>query len=136
MADITVEGKCRYCGIPISLTVDSDYKELGDPYDLIQMAACDRCANYRSKIRPIYESIRTHCMWGEQKLYNTPILKEKAVENLRGLLAAYINLLATHRHLTPGQVDEGIIEGLMNHPAEFVKIMRRVSAAYQQKNLL
>ena len=45
---------CKFCQRPITLEID-DYYELKDPLGLIRLAACNRCADLRSRRRSIME---------------------------------------------------------------------------------
>lgn len=48
---IPVKAKCKFCGRELTLQIDTEYHKVGDRYRLIELAACNHCADLRVRRR-------------------------------------------------------------------------------------
>ena len=53
---------CKFCKSPITIEIDDEYSKLGDPFKLIGMASCNRCADLRTERRCLEGKIKRVCM--------------------------------------------------------------------------
>lgn len=53
---------CKFCGKNMVVEIDNDYAELGDPFKLLQYAACNHCADLRERKRTLDQGIRKICI--------------------------------------------------------------------------
>lgn len=49
---------CKFCRIPITVTINDEYAKLGDPYKLLPLASCNRCADLRQQRRSLEDRFR------------------------------------------------------------------------------
>lgn len=56
MSTTTIDGVCQFCKVPIRLSIDDDYRALNDPFGLLKLASCNRCADLRSRRRRLHEA--------------------------------------------------------------------------------
>lgn len=61
--------ECKFCRKPIFLEIDDAYAGMRDPYKLVPMASCNRCADLRVRKRTLEERISRTCMAYFQHLH-------------------------------------------------------------------
>lgn len=126
-----VEAKCKFCGCLLSITVDDDYGKLGDPYNLLPLAACNRCADYREKRRIIFAHIRVLCLGLIQGEWTKKEDIEKVRLNMEKLLKNYIRIYAKYKNLEEADWDEAILEAVMSKPKGYVDVLINIPAIFK-----
>jgi hypothetical protein len=119
-----IASKCKFCAKPIFLTVDDDYGKLGDPFNLIKMAACNTCADLRIKRRNITECI--YRMLVKLTIDRSEAMREKVTGPLSILVDMYLNLISEWTHQPKDEAGESVITALMESPKAFGETLSRL----------
>lgn len=130
-----VDSKCKFCGMALTLSVSDDYAAMGDPFNLVRLAACNRCADYRVARRKIIDSVKVIAERFIQHQVGKDSL-ETEKEKLADLVKRYMRLLADFRRLPVPEYDSAIVEDLVQRPTYFVTTMNQVAKLFQQKELV
>ena len=135
-------GKCKFCNKPLNLIVDDGYFELKEKFakekidlDLIKLAACDRCADYRNAIYPFEQRIKKICL----NLLGGLIPKSehgKTEEVLTALCQKYMVIVAHHRKTPVPIWDASIAAAMMSSPGNFSLILCDVRRMCAQPTLV
>ncbi len=126
---------CKFCKKPGFVQVDEEYAALRDPYGLLNMASCNRCADYRVSRRGIFRKTKMLCELLVQGIIPAAD-KPKVKESLETLVQRYMRLYADHYDLAMPDFDPAIVEAMMWKPAEFSGVLGRIPKLFQQKALL
>lgn len=103
-----VKSQCKFCHKPLVLKCDAEYGDMGDPYRLVRLAACDNCADLRVRQRNIIEGLK-HAIFLMAYGYD-----EKLKEASRKLLKAYLRLVSDWLHIDPVlDWDEAILDDFL-----------------------
>ncbi len=132
---MNVEAKCKFCGKALTLTIDDDYAALGDPYKLIPLASCNRCATFREDRRRVMEQIKFNCMMllgGAVKKDEIP----KKREAIEALIKRYMRLLSDFKDQPMPDWDNALLDDIMDKPGNFSLILAQVPKMFQQPTLV
>lgn len=101
--------QCRFCKKPITLEIDNDYVALGMPFDFIlELAACDRCAELRERRSRLETKIGKACTFIE--FLGDRDAKQRAImRNILLSLARKYGKLILDWHNELGDFDSPII---------------------------
>jgi hypothetical protein len=140
---VRILAKCKFCGKPLTLEVADDFHEFGTmtletdkgSMKLADLAACNRCADYRVERRRVFDRIKIQCM----DLLTGAVKKEglpKARETLTNLVKRYMRLLADFKEVPMPDWDEAIVDGIMEKPGNYALIMALVPRMFAQPTLV
>lgn len=108
--------KCKVCGKPITLNIDDDYAELGDPYKLEKLGTCDKCVAQHAlqqKMNTALERISAMLRIVGNDVEERPALLGKAEK----ILKAYLRLISTKEKLREELPwDDTILDKYAAHP--------------------
>jgi hypothetical protein len=121
-----IDAKCKFCGKTLALQVDDSYADLGDPFKLVGMAACNRCADMRVERRKLEHEIRTFAL-------GLIGLKGKARQDaesaaapfLHKLLESWLDLAKRWRGVAV-EYDDGMLDSLLAKPEEYADVLMRM----------
>jgi hypothetical protein len=131
-----VDAQCKFCKAKIVLDMDEDYCLRGDPYKLVAMAACQRCADWQSARRFLYGRIKIHCEALIQGVVRTNEERGVTEQALRKLLSKYIKRMSEYRREPLPEWDESILEALLASPSNFSNILSRIPSLFRQAKLI
>lgn len=108
--------KCKFCGREMVVQIADDYPS-ADPFKLLRLAACNRCADLRVKKRVLEESLCRTCntvQFASQSNKNAAI--EKARPLLDTLTRKYASLVADWHNMSGYLWDEEFVNLLTEKP--------------------
>lgn len=88
-----ISSKCKFCQCNVSLDIDDTYVNSGDPYKIMRLAACDRCADLRERRRGLHQAFVQACssvMAGADATGAKPVFER--------LTKAYLKLICDWTH--------------------------------------
>lgn len=110
-----VKAKCQFCSRELSLEIDDGYASLGDPFKLQRLAACNRCADLKTKQRKL--EYRLEYFTGLLRVKMT----DKEAENLKVSMCKtakdYLRCICEFLRVDYVDWDEAILDALMIAPA-------------------
>lgn len=117
---------CQFCKIPITVEIDDSYAELGDPYKLIRMAACNRCADLRVTRRNLERLMGRQC--SALCLLRSSKTKEPTEirSNLERLTQDYARMIARWNHLDGMAWEPAIVDAILEDPHHWGDIAARM----------
>lgn len=99
---------CRFCHKPITLEIDDDYAALGDPLNVLKLAACDHCAVLRVNRKRLEEKIQRACSYLE--FLGTSDAKQRSIlRNILLSLSRKYGQLIVSWHNETGNFDSPVI---------------------------
>jgi hypothetical protein len=115
---------CKFCHMPLTLTIDDGYPADLDPHQLIQIAACNSCADARVARRVIEAKLGRVC-------YQYSILPIAKRDETRANVAAVLTKLTkdyasmiARWHKFQGQVwDQEAVNLLLDKPERWTDII-------------
>jgi hypothetical protein len=119
--------KCKFCQKEITLDIDDNYAALGDPFKLITLAACNRCADLRTRRMAITDKIAAVCYtvaFAPASIRSET--KEKMKPVLRGYLMAYVGLVEDWKGGDSGEFDESVVEAVLSAPGQWPDVIKRL----------
>jgi hypothetical protein len=133
---MTKDVVCKFCKKPVTLTVSDDYAQLGDPFKIMAMAACNQCVDKREEHRALQERIKLACM----NYYSSPFSKVLS-DNTRAVLERHIRkyngLVSKWISSDELDYDPAVVDALMENPTRWLDTLKRVwVVARQSKRLL
>ncbi len=124
---------CKFCKKPISVMVSKEYRELGDPYQLLDMAACNNCADVRAWRRELEDKIGRLCNKVD-RIWR--ILSEDSKAELRGKLIeatqSYARMISKTHFMDGMKWEEGIVDVLIAKPKEWPDVLTRMWKMFDQ----
>lgn len=117
---------CQFCKIPITVEIDDSYSELGDPYKIVRMAACNRCADLRVTRRNLERLMGRQC--SALCLLRSSKTKEPTEirSNLERLTQDYARMIARWNHLDGMAWEPAIVEAILEDPHHWGDIASRM----------
>jgi hypothetical protein len=116
--------KCQFCHKPLVLEIDDDYAATGDRFKLIPYAACNRCADLRTRRRILTEAIG-HIM-AIAIFDRRPAILDSFRTILGRLTSRYVEMVSDWTGNPEMEWDEGIVDALIRRPGEWGKTMQRL----------
>jgi hypothetical protein len=118
---------CKFCKIPISVSIDDSYAELRDPFKLIQIAACNRCADLRITKRKLEGKIKIVVMgYALSSAKEAREIELKIREVLTDYTKQYAHLIAVW-HKRDGMLwDEEVVNSLIDRPKYWGDSLKRL----------
>lgn len=115
---------CKFCKMPITVEIDDAYAELGDPYKLLPMACCNRCADLRLT-RGVLEGKIKHACLGlfQKKGMASREVVTRTREVLTKLTQGYATMIARWNHKEGMAWDEECVNMMMDKPEYWHKIL-------------
>ena len=111
--------KCKFCGLPFTVNVDEDSCGWFKLPWWLSLAACNRCADYRTRMLDYCDSIKRTCDDWTQACNTGPKTEAKARQDTDEILCAVTKRLYRfidkHCRATT-QWDHAIVETLMDKP--------------------
>lgn len=134
---MNVTATCKFCRKSLNLTIDDDYGALGDPFRLIPLAACNHCADFRSKRRVVYQTMKkiTWILIAGMVKRGTEEY-EQSKDSIRQLCKRYLRLIADYRKLPIPDWDEAILESILSQPTKWQETLGRMNGMFAQQALL
>lgn len=126
-----VEATCKFCQVPLRLQVDGEYAALGDPYKLLKLASCNRCADYRVSMRKVVDQIKRVAMERLVASHDEETTK-RARETLTVLLKKMMRLMSDYRRTNMPDWDEGIVDSILNDPSQFGRVLGRLPLLFRE----
>jgi|SRR5579872_3115650 len=120
-----IDGKCRVCGIKLTVEAEDDYMAEGfDPMGLMKLLTCNRCYDYKTNRENIEDKIKQCCI----VLIQAQIQKgSETWQRIRlifiSLTRRYAELVQRYNHYPTVLWDEDFSELLMDKPHLWWKIM-------------
>lgn len=114
---------CKFCHKPITVEVDDDYAKLGDPYKLLQKAACNACADVRMLRRVLEERISRVSTVYAAIHHPSDSVKINTRKSISKLLQAYCRMIARWNRLEGMAFDEAAVDTLMEHPSQWAEVL-------------
>jgi hypothetical protein len=123
---------CKFCLNPITIDIDDDYAALGDPYKLLPMACCNRCADIRVERRQLEDKIKFVCKMRELDPKLAVQRREKDRATLERLLKKYSNLIARW-HFKEGMCwDDAVLETIMETPKQWFDVLGKLWKMFRE----
>lgn len=123
---------CKFCKNPITVTIDDDYAELGDPLKLLGLAACNTCADLRVERRGLERKIAFAC---NQVLRAGKMDDDERAEHAKGLselLQEYAKMIARWHGKEGSCWDEAIVDAILSNPIKWGEVLGRLWTMYRQ----
>lgn len=123
---------CKFCKKPLVISVDDDYAQVGDPFKLLPLAACNRCADMKEKKRTLEDAIAKVCFHIRalgQKISADQTAKSKAT--LEILTRAYSRMVAKYLNATYPAWDMSCVNLLVDKPDHWPAIVGQLWKMYE-----
>ncbi len=117
---------CKFCKKPITIEIDDAYAELGDPYKLLPMAACNRCADLRVQKRNIEGQLGSLCASISVAKGSKDGMPKNAKSNVERLTKIYASLIARWNNLDGMAWEPGIVDAIIADPHHWGDISHRM----------
>ena len=128
---------CKFCKREMVVQVDDGYAPLGDPYKLMRLAACNRCADLRTRRHSLEQSIQTVC---RTIAYCTAKGRDAAIARAKPMLDAltrkYCVLVADWHNMSGYLWDEAFPAMLIEKPERFGDILHGYWKTFRQSQNL
>lgn len=112
---MNVKAKCQFCSRELTLEVDDEYSRLGDPLKLLRLAACNRCADLKTKQRRIEG--RLEYLTSLLLIKKTETEMENFKRSMERTAKDYLRLICEFLRVDYVDWDEAILDALMIAPA-------------------
>jgi hypothetical protein len=109
-----VKARCKFCGKDLTLHIAEDYDEVGDSLKIMKLAACNRCADLKTRIRRLEGDLSKECGMLLTKPHFT--IKDRIKSRLAALSRAYLNTISNWLNREPAQWEETILEDMLENP--------------------
>lgn len=133
------ETTCKFCKKGIEVEIDDEYADLGDPFNLLPMASCNRCADLRMRRMRLLDMIRALAMTllGERNEAALDELKGEMRETAQKLVRKFRELAEDWHHGDCGPWDETMVDALLNGPKYYGNVLGRIwRLSRQPKSML
>jgi hypothetical protein len=131
----TIKAACKFCKRPLELRIDDEYAKLRDPYHLLGLASCNKCADFMDDRRKVHGEIKKHAM----RLFSREIKKENLPgtrEILTKLIQRYMRLIADYRDLPMPDWDNALVDDMLSKPGNYALILGQVPKLFSQPQLV
>ena len=123
---------CKFCKKPLVISVDDDYAQVGDPFKLLPLAACNRCADMRVKKTSLEEAIGKVCFQVRSLGQNiTADQTAKSKATLEILTRAYSRMVANYINATYPAWDMECVNLLVDQPDHWPRIVGQLWKMYK-----
>lgn len=120
-----VKGQCKFCGQALEIEVDDDYAALGDRFNLLGMASCNRCTGLMEEKRKIAYAARRIAL----SLVADPRMDSQQREKLRAILTnvmkKWFRLVADYHDNPMVAFDEATVAAIMERPDTVGDVLNR-----------
>ncbi len=121
---VTIQRGCKFCGRLIDVKIDESYATDEDPYKLLPLAACNRCADLHVDRRKLLERIgKTVRMIQNDKAGAS---REQCRNHLVVLTKRYVRLVADWTAHPELIWSDFIVDAIMQQPDDCSEILNRV----------
>lgn len=125
---------CKFCQNPITVEIDDAYANLGDPFKLIKIACCDRCADLRVERRMLEDKVRKVCRVRELDPKLAKTREQSHRSTLEKLLKQYSNMIARWHYLSGMCWDDRATETIMDHPEAWNSVLATLWKIFKDAN--
>lgn len=115
---------CKFCRKPITLEIDDAYAELGDPYKLLSLAACNECADVRELRRLLEDRVRKLAMTVAAMHHPKPEEIASVRKNLLVLCEKYSRMIARWHRMEGMAFDAAVVDDILNRPDQWPVALR------------
>lgn len=119
-----IKGECKFCKRPLELKVDDDYAATGDPFKLVRLASCNRCADLRTRQRRIEKSIET--LSGSLLCHPSNEERVTTREGLCRTTKSLLKIACEWYHAEGVAWEEAIVDQIMTHPEKLSVVTARI----------
>jgi hypothetical protein len=126
---------CKFCKRPITVEIDDSYAGLGDPYKILPLAACNRCADLRVERRRLEERVQRVCNNLIFSAGSSSALKTSTRTILTKLTKSYASLIARWHEMDGMSWDEEVVNQIMDHPENWGEVLGRLWRMFKQSEL-
>lgn len=123
---------CKFCNQPITVEIDDGYAAMGDPFKLLKLAACNRCADLREEKRMLEAKFKRAC----SLLSAVPVGDPKRRETMRNVLEVltkkYAEMIARWNGMDGSLWEEAILNTLMERPDRWASIIGKMWGAFRE----
>jgi hypothetical protein len=118
--------KCKFCGKEITVYIDKDYADLSDPYGIIQLAACNQCADYKTREMHIRDRLHRICsVLAQKKNKLSDDQRSGFRQGLTNATRAYVGLISEWKNREVVW-DDNCIDAMMQVSSEWPTIIKRL----------
>jgi hypothetical protein len=110
---------CKFCHRPGAVIIDDGYAELGDPYKIIPLYCCDRCADLRVERRNLEARIGKGCSLAALLPEGQSKQREAIRSILERLTKAYARMVARWNHMDGELWESALVEQMMEKPNQW-----------------
>lgn len=120
---LQVLAKCKFCHIPLTLRIDPDgaNSPMFNIEKMLPFAACNRCADYYTKVRSLGEIIRDVALTFLSKRKSDAEARSR--EQLERQTKSYVGLVCDH-YRVPRQWDKEFSDIIVEKPESVYIILR------------
>lgn len=116
---IVHECRCKFCGVMLKAEISKDYSELGDPLNILPIAACNRCADLRVRKRKIVGKINFDLdRWLHLSRTDRSELEDDFRKSFRAVINDYCKVCSELQGRKEYHYDSEIVETILSM-AEF-----------------
>lgn len=123
---------CKFCHNPITIEVDAEYAELGDPLKLLPLAACNQCADLRVERRFLEDRIRKAAMIFAAIRKPGDEAKQVARVNFTSLCTRYARMIARWHRVEGMSWDQAIVDQMMERPEQWPDTLSQMWKMFSQ----
>lgn len=130
---VVVDAPCKFCKTVLHLQISEAYHKTGDSLRLVSLAACDRCADLRTRRSKLHRAFERVCA----NLIIDPKdseVRKAAYEAFTGLTKGYIRLICEWFNVTIPW-EEQMVDGLMHRPQMLGAVLKSFWALARQNQL-
>lgn len=119
-----IKATCKFCHKTLEVECDDRYLQLGDPYKLIPLLACNACADVRILRREKTELLVRVC--GQLACMDDETRRSETVRNrVKQAAQGYCRMIAAWHHASGMVWDDTIVEALIEQPRDLSGILNR-----------
>ena|SRR5437879_1511101 len=123
---VQIDAICKFCGMALSLQVDSEYADFGDPLKLARMSSCNRCADMRTDRRRLTHALVKACNSSAAIPRSDAPAREAAVARIRKALQGYCALIADWRNHPFTSFTDELVDEVMDKPNSLGSVVSRL----------
>lgn len=127
---------CKFCGCGLVLKIDDSYDEIGDPFKLLKLAACNNCADVRVWRRKVEARIDFTVSFVKKAKADKDSLKLDALKRkLDDLCREYLRMVAQWMGQSEVGWDPQISESIIDNPELWNKVLAQCWKLFGQPDL-
>lgn len=128
---------CKFCKTPITVDIDDDYAAIGDPFKILPLSACNRCADLKVLRRTLEEKVQRACLSLCQKRGKMgDDQRRKIRDTLTKLTQAYAVMIARWYRKEGMAWDEECVNLLLEKPQLWHKILPDLWKLFEDSRLV